>query len=209
MAERHQRLFESVATVLLALATVATAWSGYPASRWHGKQAVAFSTANAARIESARSAGVANRQIQIDVATFIQFVDAYATGESELAAFYRARFRPEFKPAVEAWIATEPLKTEGAPQTPFAMPEYTLAESIRSEELDRTATAAAALARVDIQRADNYVLCAVLFAAVLFFAGFATRLQGQGPRLAVLGIGAAMFVGTLAWMATFPISVGV
>jgi small-conductance mechanosensitive channel len=89
------------------------------------------------------------------------------------------------------------------------MPEYTLAESTRSEELDRTATAAAALARVDIQRADNYVLCAVLFAAVLFFAGFATRLQGQGPRLAVLGIGAAMFVGTLVWMATFPISVGV
>jgi hypothetical protein len=209
LADRHQRLFESVATVLLALATVATAWSGYQASRWHGKQAVAFSTANATRIESARSAGVANRQIQIDVATFIQFVDAYATGESELAAFYRARFRPEFKPAVEAWIATEPLKTEGAPQTPFAMPEYTLAESTRSEELDRTATAAAALARVDIQRADNYVLCAVLFAAVLFFAGFATRLQGQGPRLAVLGIGAAMFVGTLVWMATFPISVGV
>lgn len=209
MAERHQRLFESVATVLLALATVATAWSGYQASRWHGKQAVAFSTANATRIESARSAGVANRQIQIDVATFIQFVDAYATGESELAAFYRARFRPEFKPAVEAWIATEPLKTEGAPQTPFVMPEYTLAESTRSEGLDRKATAASALARVDIQRADNYVLCAVLFAAVLFFAGFATRLQGQGPRLAVLGIGGAMFVGTLVWMATFPISVGV
>jgi hypothetical protein len=49
----------------------------------------------------------------------------------------------------------------------------------------------------------------VLFAAVLFCAGFATRLQGQGPRLAVLGIGAAMFVGPLVWMATFPISVGV
>jgi hypothetical protein len=42
-----------VAAVLLALATVATAWSGYQASRWNGEQAKAFSRASALRIESA------------------------------------------------------------------------------------------------------------------------------------------------------------
>ena len=36
---------------LLALATVATAWSGYQASRWNGEQAKAGARANAARIE--------------------------------------------------------------------------------------------------------------------------------------------------------------
>jgi Mn2+/Fe2+ NRAMP family transporter len=41
-----------VATTVLALAAVATAWSGYQASRWHGEQAIAFSRANASRLES-------------------------------------------------------------------------------------------------------------------------------------------------------------
>ena len=40
-----------VATTVLALAAVATAWSGYQASRWHGEQAIAFSRANASRLE--------------------------------------------------------------------------------------------------------------------------------------------------------------
>jgi hypothetical protein len=66
--ERVERWVQVVATVLLALAAVATAWAGYQASRWHGEQAVAGAKANAARLESARASGVANRQAQIDVA---------------------------------------------------------------------------------------------------------------------------------------------
>ena len=50
-------------------------------------------------------------QTQIDVATFTQWVDAYAREETLLADFYFARFRAEFKPAVDAWIATRPLET--------------------------------------------------------------------------------------------------
>ena len=53
---------ELLATMLLALATVATAWSGYQASRWNGEQAKAVSRANAMRIESAKAAGLANAQ---------------------------------------------------------------------------------------------------------------------------------------------------
>jgi hypothetical protein len=49
------------------------------------------------------------------VATFTQWVDAYARNETQLADFYRQRFRPEFKPAVEAWIATRPLQNPQAP----------------------------------------------------------------------------------------------
>ena len=45
-----------------------------------------------------------------DVATFVQWVDAYARDDEELQAFYLARFREEFKPVVEAWIAERPLK---------------------------------------------------------------------------------------------------
>jgi hypothetical protein len=198
---------EVVATVILALAAVATAWSGYQASRWHGEQAIAFSHANAARVESTRAADLANAQTEIDVATFIQWVDAYARHETELAAFYRRRFRPEFRPAVTAWMATRPLTDPDAPLTPFAMPSYRLAATAEAERLEGTAAAAAAEAARDIDRANDYVLAVVLFSAALFFGGISTRLHRPGPRAVVLGVGCAVLIGTLVWVATFPTSI--
>ena len=104
---------EIAATVLLALAAVATAWSGYQASRWNGEQAKAVGRANAARIESARASDSPTRRREVDVATFTQWANAYALGETTLADFYFRRFRAEFEPAVNAWIATRPLKNPG------------------------------------------------------------------------------------------------
>ena len=69
---------ELVATILLAFAAVATAWSGYQATRWNGEQAKAGARTNAIRIEAARAQGLSESQTQVDVATFIQWVDAYA-----------------------------------------------------------------------------------------------------------------------------------
>jgi hypothetical protein len=195
---------EAVATVILALAAVATAWSGYQASRWHGEQAIAFSRANAARLESTRASDLADTQKEIDVATFSQWVDAYARHETRLADFYRRRFRAEFQPAVAAWLATHPLTN--APLTPFAMPNYRLAANGQAERLEVAAEAAAAEAGRDIQVANDYVLAVVLFSAALFFGGITTRLRTPRPRAVVLGVGCAVLVGALAWVATFPIS---
>jgi hypothetical protein len=197
---------EVFATVILALAAVATAWSGYQANRWHGEQALAFSHANAARVESTRASNLANTQTEIDVATFTQWADAYARHETQLAAFYRRRFRSEFQPAVAAWVATHPLKNAKAPLTPFAMPNYRLAAAERAERLQVVAEAAAAQASRDIQLANNYVLAVVLFSAALFFGGISTRLQRPRPRAVLLGVGCAVLVGTLVWVATFPVS---
>lgn len=61
---------EVLATVLLASAAVATAWSSYQASRWNGEQAKAASRTNAIRIQAARAQGLAEAQTQVDVATF-------------------------------------------------------------------------------------------------------------------------------------------
>jgi len=206
---RSERRLELFATILLAVAAVATAWASYQSSRWHGKQAEAQSASIAARVESSKAADVANRQVQIDVAIFTQWVDAYATGETELADFYRQRFREEFEPAFEAWIATKPLRNPQAPLSPFAMPEYQLAATKEAERLEEVATAASHDVRIDIQRADNYVLAVVLFAASLFFAGISTKLHTRGSRLAVLVLGYVMFLGTAIWIATFPVSLAV
>ena len=200
---------EVVATVLLAAATVATAWSGYQASRWNGEQAKAGSKTNAVRIEAARAQGLAEAQTEVDVATFSSWVDAYLRRETELARFYFRRFRKEFKPAVNAWIATRPLKNPNAPLTPFAMPQYRLAATAEVERLDAEAELSAASVRAYIQRSTNYVLCVVLFAAALFFAGISTRFESSRLRAVTLGIGTIVFLGTLAWLATFPVSLSV
>jgi Ca2+/Na+ antiporter len=205
---RAERL-EIVATVLLALATVATAWSGYQASRWNGEQAKAFSRGNAARIESTRASSLADAQTQIDVATFTAWVDAYAQGQVKLADFYLKRFRAEFKPAVDAWIATRPLKNANAPLTPFAMPQYRLAARTEAAELDLEAEAWATKARTNVQRATNYVLGVVLFAAALFFAGMSAKLRTRRLRTVLLTFGLVVFLGTVAWIATFPISISI
>ena len=128
---------EVLATVLLAVAAVATAWSGYQATRWNGEQAKASGTTNKIRIEAARAQGLSQAQTQIDVATFTQWVDAYALRRTELADFYFKRFRKEFKPAVNAWLATRPLKNPNAPLTPFAMPQYKLAAAAEARTTGR------------------------------------------------------------------------
>ena len=210
-AQEHERSewVEIVATVLLALATVATAWSGYEASRWNGEQAKAFSRGNAARIESTRASALADAQTQIDVATFTAWVDAYAQKQTQLADFYLKRFRAEFKPAVDAWIATRPLKNADAPLTPFAMPQYHLAARDKAEELELEAETWAAKARTNVQRSTNYVLGVVLFAAALFFAGMSAKLRTQRLRRVLLLFGLVVFFGTVAWIATFPVSLSV
>jgi hypothetical protein len=200
---------ELAATVVLALATVATAWSGYQSTRWNGEQAKAAARASALRIESATAAGFANTETEIDVATFTQWVNAYAQKQTELAGFYFKRFRKEFRPAVDAWISTRPLTNPSAPLTPFAMPQYRLAARAQSDQLGSEAEIFTAQARRDIQRASNYVLAAVLFASALFFAAMSSKLTSPRLRVTMLSIGCVVFLCTLLWIATSPITVSV
>ena len=130
-------------------------------------------------------------------------------GETDLVNFYRQRFRDEFKPAFNAWVATKPLKTEGAPLTPFAMPQYRLAARVEAGRLDTMAEELNAQVRRNIQRASNYVLGVVLFAVALFFAGMSTKLTAPGLRMTMVAIGCLIFLGTAAWLATFPVSIAV
>ena len=89
------------------------------------------------------------------------------------------------------------------------MDEYQLAAQVEADQYDAQAEAQSAKVRVDIQRASNYVLGVVLFAVALFFAGMSTKLKGVGVRTALLVVGCALFIGTAAWIATFPVNIAV
>src|SRR5689334_17497001 len=70
----------------------------------------------------------------------------------------------------------------------------------------RAADAATAKVLRDLQTASNYVLTVVLYAVVLVFAGMSTKIAGRRLRWILVGIGCLVFVITIAWIATFPVS---
>jgi hypothetical protein len=175
--EARTHRVEFFATILLAVAAVATAWSTFQSTQWRGEQAAQTSRSAATRIQSASASTRAGQLTQIDVATFIQWVDADVAGNTELAMFYRQRFREEFQPAFTAWLATNPHADQNAPKTPFEMPQYQLADSAEATRLEAEAAAQSAAAGDALQRSDDYMLAVVLFAVSLFFAGICTKLQ--------------------------------
>ena len=157
----------------------------------------------------ASSSKASPSQTQVDIAMFFQWVNANATDDPDLADFYEQRFRPEFRPAFDAWLASDPLTDAGAPPSPFAMDEYQLQAETDAQESDAAAEVLAATVRRNVQRAANYVLGVVLFGVALFFAGMSTKLRGAGSRIALLAVGCLIFLGAAAWVATFPMSVSI
>ena len=200
---------ELLVTVLLVVAALGTSWSSYQATRWNGEQAAAAGRTNAIRIDAARAQGLSQSQTQVDVATFIAWADAHGQGDRTRADFFVERFRDEFKPAFDAWMATRPFTNPDAPPTPFAMDAYQVASRDEAARLDASAEASAAEVRLDIQRSSNYVLTVVLYAVVLFFAGMSTRLRNRRLRWVMTLAGSAVLVAALTWVATLPVSVAV
>jgi len=215
---------ESIASIVLAVAVVLTAWAAFEASKWGGEQSIQFSVAGASRTESTRADTRGGQLAQIDVAMYTDFVGAYfedsASGKIEpydgtafvptsgtFSGFLYDRFRPEFRPAMDAWLATDPGNNPDAPPTPFVMPEYTVAEFEAADALAVVADQAAVDARAANQNGDNYVLTAVLFAAVLFFSGVASKLENRWNRLTVNLIGIIGVVIGAAILISLPILV--
>ncbi|MFV2001114.1 MAG: hypothetical protein ACC654_12195 [Acidimicrobiia bacterium] len=215
---------ELIATIALAIATILTAWSAFEAGKWGGTQAINFSEAGAARTESTRADTAGGQLAQIDVAMYIDWVTAFSnetkTGEityvpgtrfvptdGTVSGFLYKRFRAEFLPAFDAWIAANPIDNPDAPKTPFTMSEYVVAKQVEAQELSSLADEKATAAREANQNGDNYVLTMVLFASVLFFGGVSTKLVKRRNRIIIVTFGVVMLVGGIFILATLPILV--
>jgi hypothetical protein len=206
----RDRWVELVAAVLLALATVMSAWSAYQATRWSGIQATAFSRASTLRTESVRASTSGGQQVSIDVQTFLAWVGAVSQGDEREADFLRGRFRSEFRPAFETWIALDPDGPGGEipSGTPFDLPSYQVADLVKADGLERQAAASFEEAREANQTGDNFVLTAVLFASVLFFAGIGTKWRSFRLRVSSLALGGVMFTSGTIVVFSLPQSVG-
>jgi hypothetical protein len=217
---RVDHRFEIFEAMLLSVAAVLAAWTGFQSAKWSGVQANSYSVAGASRVESTRASTLAGQQQTIDVISFTQWLEAaqaegvfdqppdptdgYVPDPDQLSGFLYERFRPEFEVAVDAWVATRPRLNPEAPVTPFAMPDYTLAAATEAERLEQRAESEAALARQANQRSDNYVLMTIAFATVLFFAGISSKMDTARARVLLLGVGTTMLVAALVVVFTFP-----
>ncbi len=203
--DRWEPIAEIIVTIVLAFATLATAWSGYQAARWGGVQSAAFSQAGALRAESTRASTQAGQLTQVDIGFFINWINAFVAEDQQLADFYQVRFRDEFKPAFEAWMATDPANNPDAPETPFFMPEYQLSLAVEAERLELEAEATFAHGTEANQTSDGYILNTVFLASVLFLGGIATRFKAMSARWVIILFSLGILIFGLFNLLTYPI----
>ena len=205
---RREKQFEIVATVLLAFAVLATAWTGYQASLWDGVQSSNYTQASAARTEAAQLRTEANVYRLADLSVFENYVDAFIDGDEELAAFYRDRFRPEFEPAYVAWIALDPFENPDAPPSPFGLPEYQLQADEDAVALELRADTLFEEGEIANTDSDEYTLATLLFAVVLFFAAISERFEYVRMRVVLLALAVAGLIAGVAVAFGQPITTG-
>ncbi len=208
--ERFNRTdwIELVAAVLLAMATVLAAWSAYQSTRWGGEQAASSSGAASLRAQAAQQTTTFGTQTQIDVQMWLIWLQQAQQQNAAGQAFLEERFRDEFKPAFEAWIAQVP-DGEVPPGRPFDLAEWTNVARDEADRLNGEAQVLAEKAANANQTGDNFVLIAVIMASVLFFAGVGTKLKGRGVRLFMLLISMLLFLGGFGFMLSLPLNFGI
>jgi hypothetical protein len=204
----REKRYEIVATVLLALAALATAWSGYQASLWDGIQSSNYTQASAARTQASLKHTEANQFRLADLSVFENYVDATIDGDDEVADFYRQRFRDDFVPAFDAWTALDPFNNPDAPPSPFVMPEYRLPQVEEANELTAQAEQKFADGEDANTISDTYTASTLFFAAALFFAAISERFEYRRARLALLGLAGVGLVGGVAIIVTQPVTTG-
>ena len=106
--------------------------------------------------KSTRAATLAGQHTLYDLNLFNQWLNAYKADTADLAQIYENRFRPEFRPAFEAWLATDPFNNPDAPPGPLYMPEYVLKEAEEAQALE--AEAAQLAAQGDQTRANALLI---------------------------------------------------
>ena len=77
---RWEETVEIIEAILLAVVAVATAWSGYQAARWDGRQAELYARASTTRNQADQALTLGGQQRLLDVTTFNTWIEAQKRG---------------------------------------------------------------------------------------------------------------------------------
>src|SRR3954470_4484030 len=106
---------------LLAVVTVLAPWSGLAAAKWSTESSFSFASASATRTQASRAELSALETRNFDASTFNTWVTAYTARDAAAQSVAIRRFRPAFRVAFDAWIATKPFTNVSAPPGPTYM----------------------------------------------------------------------------------------
>jgi hypothetical protein len=205
MSEKKEsnNTIEMLTVMLLAMVIISTAWSAYQATLWGGIQTFKLVDANAAGRKASELNLKQGQFTMIDVMTFSQYVNALANDDQKLSDFYFDRFRPDFKPAVQAWLDTDPFDNPNAPPHPFVMKEYKRTFTEQAEQEENIAKSKRDEAQQANQNSDNYVLFTVIYASVLFVGSVTTKFSSRRLNQVSFVIGVVIFTAITVSMFVF------
>jgi hypothetical protein len=106
---RHSRTVQIGEALLLSLVTIAAAWSGYAAAKWNTESRLELAQAATLRNLATRADLSALSTRNFDSSTFTAWFTAFTLEDPQKQAVAERRFRPEFKVAFDAWMATDPF----------------------------------------------------------------------------------------------------
>ena len=200
----RERWFEIAAALLLSLATLGIAWSGYQATKWSGLQARRYTQASAARSLANRASTLAAQDRTQDLLNFNRWLEVTTDGNTTLADLYQRRFRDEFRPAFERWLAQDPLHNANAIASPLFEKNYVLANAVKADKLEKLGDVRFDQGKSATEHSDDYVYVTVFFAVVLFFGGISLRFAWTPMRVLILAMGAALLIYGAIRLATLP-----
>lgn len=192
--ERHSRILQSGEAILLALVTIAAAWAGYAAAKWGTASRVEIAQSSTLRNLATREDLEALTLRNFDSSTFNAWFIAVTLNSPQKEVIAIRRFRPAFRVAFNAWIATNPLHNPHAPPGPTYMPQYKLPQQAKANALDNAATAKFNEGNNAAQISDDYVRITVFLAAVLFLVGIGSTFKLHQIRYALITFGTALLI---------------
>ncbi len=198
------RLVSILEAVLLSVVTIAAAWSGYSAAKWNTESSLMLASATATRTEANRAFQQALTLRVGDATMFNAWFAAYIADDENDMRVAEKRFRPEYRVAFEAWLATDPFTNPNAPPGPQQMPQYDPAGEALSQELDQEADVLYEEGRKAGETADDFVRTTVILASVLFLVGIGSHFPLRAVRYGLVVVGVTLLVIAAIAIARLP-----
>lgn len=196
---------EPIIALVMALATVGTAWCSFESAAWTRRSNRLMNEFNSLE----RKAGLLNVQgmqaATIHTAMFMELLAAKQAGNEALANAYVERFPPDVRKAYDAWLAQKPFENPKADPHPFVPNLYELRGAREAADALATAATKVEQARSAGNMSGQYLANTVLFATVLFFANAAGKFEQRRVRAVSFVFALAVFGFAVARIAMLPL----
>jgi hypothetical protein len=200
----HDRTLSILEAVMLAVVALLAAYTGFASAKWNTESSVRLAQASAARTEANRAALEAQNLRNFDSTTFNTWFTAYVSSNPTAETVAERRFRPAFKIAFDAWLATDPFTNAKAPPGPTYMPQYKQPELAISAALDKKGTEDYTLGVQAGSNADNYIRDTIYLATILFLIGISGHFRFIWIRISLVILSGLMMIVAIVTIATAP-----